>query len=97
MIEREKVVRAIEACVAGLCECCPYYKTEKDFENNNCKDDLMADVRTLLMDRKPVVTTNAYGKKFYKCANCGFDFELDFGKPRLVKVCRNCGQGVMWK
>lgn len=93
MPDREKVSSAIDKCLNGLCEICSY---KNDHRPGGCRDSLLADALFLLRDIRPIVTTNAYGKKFYKCATCGYDFELDFGQPRRVKVCRNCGQGVKW-
>jgi len=58
--------------------------------------ETVREVLEVLTDRKPIVTKNEYGKKFYKCANCGENFDMDFDRPRKVKVCRHCGQGVKW-
>ena len=88
MPDREKVIKNLQS-VANVCA------LNGDIQSMRMIDDaiiLLKDLEPL----EPIVTTNAYGKKFYKCANCGFDFELDFGNPRRVKVCRNCGQGVKW-
>ena len=86
MPNREKVIKDLQR-IANTCV----------FNGDIQSIRTINDAIFLLSDLKPIVTTNAYGKKFYKCANCGFEFELDFGNPRLVKVCRNCGQGVRWK
>ena len=86
MTDRGEVIKNLKS-IANICA------LNGDIQSMRTIDDAIF----LLSDLKPIVTTNAYGKKLYKCANCGFDFELDFGNPRLVKVCRNCGQGVRWK
>ena len=94
MPNKEKVVQGLKACSACLGSCpteCPYYDHTRSCTGIQLKKEALA----LLESRKPVITTN-YGKKFYKCANCGENFDLDFGKPRKVKVCRHCGQGVKW-
>lgn len=44
-------------------------------------------------EAKPViVTTNAYGTKFYHCPRCNRDL---YTYPRQL-YCSNCGQAVKW-
>ena len=52
-------------------------------------------LQTLLKEQeaKPViVTTNAYGTRFYHCPRCNRDLYI---YPRQL-YCRNCGQAVKW-
>lgn len=100
MINREKVISGLKYCLDRSkekvhCGDCPYW--QDDFESGCHIYDMIRDALGLLEAQKPVITTNAYGKKFYKCANCGFEFELYFVNPRRVKFCNNCGQGVKWE
>ena len=96
MPDKEKVIRGLKACSACLGSCppeCPYYSHTVSCTGIQLKKDALA----LLEDRKPIITTSDLtGRKFYKCANCGCHFEMDFDKPRKVRVCRFCGQGVKW-
>ena len=86
MLDREKVIKNLQS-MANICA------LNGDIQSMRTIDDAIF----LLSDLKPIVTTNAYGKEFYKCANCGDDFERYFGNPRRLKVCLNCGQGVRWE
>ena len=92
VIDRKNVVQRLEEIHAVAVSRDQLYINHMGMADFN---SLLNDTISLLKDRKPVITTN-YGKKFYKCANCGENFDLDFGKPRKVKVCRHCGQGVKW-
>ena len=86
MVDREKVIKYLQR-MSNI------YALNGDIQSMRTIDDAIF----LLSNIKPIVTTNAYGKKFYKCANCGYDFERYFGNPRRVKFCNNCGQGVTWE
>lgn len=95
MPNKEKVVQGLKACSACLGSCpteCPYYDHTRSCTGIQLKKEALA----LLESRKPVVTTNAYGKDFFRCANCGYDFEMYVGNPRRIKYCPICGQGVKW-
>lgn len=97
MPEREKVIRGLEHCAdshksLAQCKNCVYYA----HMSPPCIAALAEDALALLKDREPAVTTNAYGKEFYRCANCGYDFEMYVGNPRKIKYCPICGQGVKW-
>lgn len=52
MAEREKVIRGIECCLDGLCECCPYNSSDGP---GGCKDKLMVDALSALKEQEPRV------------------------------------------
>ena len=60
MLDREKVIKNLQS-MANICA------LNGDIQSMRTIDDAIF----LLSDLKPIVTTNAYGKEFYKCANCG--------------------------
>lgn len=43
---------------------------------------------------KPIIKTNAYNHKFYKCPNCGIDIENVMYSPYVY--CHKCGQKLNW-
>ena len=58
-------------------------------------DDLLALLKSLEeQEAQPViVTTNAYGTKFYHCPKCNIDL---YTYPRQ-RYCSQCGQKVKWE
>jgi hypothetical protein len=93
MPDREKVINALERCEPyELCydDSCPYYRDAA------CLEKLRQDALALLKEQeaKPViVTTNAYGTRFYHCPRCNRDL---YAYPRQ-SYCSNCGQAVKWE
>ena len=54
----------------------------------------MAEKLLKTQEAKPViVTTNAYGTRFYHCPKCNRDLYV---YPRQL-YCSNCGQAISWK
>ena len=95
MIDQAKVLVGLKSCAdstGALCRTCPY-----DFvHNENCMGDMARDALELLKEQeaKPViVTTNAYGTRFYHCPKCSRDL---YAYPRQL-YCSNCGQAVKWE
>lgn len=93
MPDREKVIKAIEICyIAGNnCTECPlFYKDE-------CNDELMHEVLTLLREQEPVKPKRALGvlPDWYHCGVCGADM-LDTGDGYRPKYCPQCGRAVKW-
>lgn len=98
MTDREKVVKGLECCRYSLkshCDECPYIY-EGLCSTNDCTADLASEAFAMLKEQeaKPVVvTTNAYGTKFYHCPKCNRDF-YDYPRQRY---CSQCGQKVIWE
>ena len=94
MNDREKVIKGIECCnKPNNHDDCPY---NEECHYNVCTHKLLADALALLKEQeaKPViVTTNAYGTKFYHCPRCNRDLYV---YPRQL-YCSNCGQEVNWE
>lgn len=89
-MEREKVIRELEECIEHI--------RTNDFEKipcwGNCQIAMM-DALGLMKEQeaKPViVTTNAYGTRFYHCPKC---YRGLYAYPRQL-YCSNCGQEVTW-
>ena len=87
MIDRDKVIKEFEHLLNAA--------------NGNYQDfvDLTVDVGKEILamlkeqEAKPViVTTNAYGTKFYHCPRCNRDLYV---YPRQL-YCSNCGQAVKY-
>lgn len=104
MINREKVIKGLECCIArnGTCQykqepICPYVE--------HCqKEDyaaLQRDVLALLKEQEPIllenqhkpygISTNANSPWISRCPRCGKKVE---GKQ--TKFCKYCGQAVKW-
>ena len=90
MTELEKVITGLECCsVKQSCSECPWMGLD-------CNDRLHLAALELLKEQeaKPViVTTNAYGTRFYHCPKCSRDL---YAYPRQL-YCSNCGQAVKWE
>lgn len=101
MPDKEKVIKGLECCASmngGACRECPYSSecvaSEVLYQTGTAH--LAADALALLKEQeaKPViVTTNAYGTKFYHCPRCNRDLYI---YPRQ-SYCSNCGQAVKWE
>ena len=97
---REKVIKGLEVCLKNIDQqdCpndCPYLSDCSKYENRVIFQPLMRDALALLKEQeaKPViVTTNAYGTRFYHCPKCNRDLYI---YPRQW-YCGNCGQAVKW-
>ena len=103
MPDREKVIRAIEYCLAGCSEKCPYFDSEycclapDGIENKS----LLCDALELLKAQEPkppIVKENAYGWKFFYCPSCGREFNANrkHGRVNEENFCDKCGQAVKW-
>ena len=82
MSDREKVIEGLEYLIAAYA-----------FSGDDAQ--CLGDAVELLKEQeaKPViVTTNAYGTKFYHCPKCNRDL---YAYPRQL-YCSNCGQAVKW-
>ena len=90
MADLEKVITGLECCsVKQSCSECPWMGLD-------CNDRLHLAALELLKEQeaKPViVTTNAYGTRFYHCPKCSRDL---YAYPRQL-YCSNCGQAVKWE
>ena len=82
MPDREKVIKGLEHAdvTDGVIKM-----------SNQVRDVLVALLKE--QEAKPViVTTNAYGTRFYHCPKCNRDLYV---YPRQL-YCSNCGQEVTW-
>lgn len=100
MADREKVIEGLEICIKNInqVDCpndCPYYSDCAKYAYRYVFQPLLRDALALLkrQEAKPViVTTNAYGTRFYHCPRCNHDLYI---YPRQL-YCSNCGQAVKW-
>lgn len=98
MVDRKKVIKGLECCSAmsgDECRECPYGNECWDTDLPYGMPYLAADALALLKEQeaKPViVTTNAYGTRFYHCPKCNRDLCV---YPRQL-YCSNCGQELKW-
>ena len=96
MIDRERVIQALERCIDGCSNECPYeYGGAVTLEY--CRADLMRDALELLKEQEPVKPKKwvPKGQVFARvmgwyCPKC------DAGLSRGDKYCHNCGQAVKW-
>ena len=103
-IEKETLVKILDCCIEDDCQHCPNaYK----YSGVAACESLARGFVTIPLaimwktinalkeqEAKPVVvTTNAYGTKFYHCPKCNRDF-YDYPRQRY---CSQCGQAVKWE
>lgn len=98
MPDREKVIKGLECCskLDDNCTDCPYDYAGDGGESICLRRQLMPDALALLKEQEPkpvIVTTNAYGTRFYHCPKCNRDLYV---YPRQW-YCSNCGQKVKWE
>lgn len=93
---KNRVIYDIERCVCKVPDACTdCSKRREGLVPLECMEELMKDALELLKEQeaKPViVTTNAYGTRFYHCPKCNRDL---YAYPRQL-YCSNCGQAVKW-
>ena len=101
MINREKLIKILECCHEDDCGHCPACHTDGRLCDGATELSIPVpvfifdDVLALLKEQeaKPViVTTNAYGTRFYHCPKCNRELLV---YPRQL-YCSNCGQKVKW-
>lgn len=94
MVDREKVIGRLDACLEGLCEACSYRDVDAP---GGCKDALMYDAFALLKAQEPVEPV--FERQFmsciniYDCGKCG----TSLGAKGIAKYCMACGQAVKWE
>ena len=97
MIDREKVIKGLECCLEGLCDCCPY---ESIGGPGGCKDAPLVDALNVLKAQapvKPVLDIDTWN-----CGNCGHTLEHQelLGDNVLFHeqyiYCPQCGRAVKW-
>ena len=101
MIDRKKLVEGLEYCIEANGKNCPmacpfFDKCFSCFESSEPFYPIMHAALEFLKEQeaKPaVVTTNAYGTKFYHCPKCNRDL---YAYPRQ-RYCSQCGQAVKWE
>ena len=95
MIDREKIINALEQCINGCDDECPYeYGGAVTLEY--CRDDLMRDALELLKEQEPV--TWSYKYNCFTCSNCGLDIvdEVYYMINKPINFCPTCGRKVKW-
>lgn len=95
MTDREKVIKWLEKCRRCECDDCTEIGASQAPWDCPAFDDFVDNALSLLKEQeaKPViVTTNAYGTRFYHCPRCNRDLCV---YPRQL-YCSNCGQEVKW-
>ena len=95
MIDRKKVIKAIEYCTDNSLVChgdeCPYWKD--GVSTIVCWNNVMKDAGELLKEQEPVKPKYIDGKRnhFIMCGKCNTDL------IRGMKYCSYCGQAVKWE
>lgn len=93
--KREKVIKALEHCIADNCDLCPYD------ENVDCPGfdptpkALLADVLALLKAQEPVKPEPGLWDRdipLFNCGACGGEI----GACGIAKYCFHCGKAVKW-
>lgn len=91
MVEREKVIKALEKCSFRDCPTCPYYSPN----DSRCIRELIYDALTLLKEQEPVKPKKDYyindlniPMDIYYCGACG--------RKVNGKYCSSCGKAVKW-
>lgn len=98
MIDREKVIDAIENCIAfEKCKDCPWEECEEmGIPRVKLPRSLIENALELLKEQEPKtvkIKKNVYNHEFYYCPRCDRGFEDFFRKPMF---CDKCGQAVKW-
>lgn len=94
MIDREKVIKALEFCtdprIVNTCYGeCPYAVADDEYK---C-DEMKRDALELLKEQEAVSPRRIDGKRnhFIKCGNCNYDLVTGF------QFCPHCGRAVKWE
>lgn len=95
MIDREKVIKALECCLkesdhlySNPCNGCPY-------EGQECIDRMKTDALALLKEHeavKPILIREGRNKEnhYYECRECGEEIVFE------QKYCSGCGKPIKW-
>ena len=93
MINREKVIKGLKYlhdCEAWQEGVPPLFNRAEDRRKiTQAAIELLKDQEA----KSVIVTTNAYGTRFYHCPRCNRDL---YAYPRQL-YCSNCGQEVKWE
>lgn len=95
--KREKVIKALECCLNGCDDECPYW-TSPSGSASICMSEMKKDALALLKAQEPIkpgigILHNEDGSKIY-FLHCPIDgTTLDEGD----KYCRKCGRAVKWE
>lgn len=96
MIDREKVIRALEQCTdttGHRVDCYGCYQEGPGF-GFACRESLMRDALALLRETEPVEPIKKPGiVEPYKCGACGAVLGWESEKQRF---CPKCGRGIKW-
>ena len=99
MIDREKVVCAIENCIGQpKCKDCPWEDCEVEHEVVNMVPyGLLRDALALLKDQEPVspIDENYWNHTLGRCGHCKAPLPAIEGLRS--KFCWMCGQAVKWE
>lgn len=107
MIDRDKVIKALECCrdcVNEFGDCnaraneCPYTIDECSAAVARDALEYIRELEKAQEPKPPIITENAYGWKFYHCPKCGREFYGDrlHGRMNKTAFCDKCGQAVKW-
>lgn len=95
MIDREKVLEAIERCIdkAKSTDCyTDCYYDGCVFRHGDCRFDMLADALALLKEQEAIEPRRINGKRnhFIQCGNCNYDLLTGY------LFCPHCGKAVKW-
>ena len=100
MVDKEKVIRAMECCAVGAeCDHCPYSSMNQS-GHEGCYQ-MHADALALLKAQEPVEPKLDVDE--WRCGNCGHKLEHQelLGDNVLFheqyNYCPNCGRAVKWE
>lgn len=95
MIEREKVVKGLECCIANRHNNCPYKSTDEGIDKvTSCTTYLMKDALALLKEQEAVEPI-----PFHRSDETIFRYECRKCRTKIFKndlFCRHCGRKVKW-
>lgn len=98
MVDREKVIKALEKCSFRDCPTCPYYSPN----DSRCIRELIYDALTLLKEQeavKPIpffTETGAESPNYVVCGHCK-SIKAIMPKYTKQKYCHECGFPVLWE
>lgn len=100
MMDRDKVIKALECCTKKICiykdteKECPYWELCGEYEDafEDCTTALAKDAIALLKAQEPVKPK--WQKGYAYCGKCGYKLHWIVDQNNF---CPNCGQEVKWK